>query len=140
MSSEFTDDLELLGVFDRGVPYQERIVFKCKKALNLGDFGLVLGSFTGHDEARGNTALPYRDTFYWFGNVEVDENTYIYLLTCDGNPRFTVTTVTKDPALVIHWGKEQTILNNESIVPILFRFSDIIIGRAQETLPSVPQK
>ena len=46
-------ELTLKGVYDRGVPNQERIVIISNETVNLGKYGLMIGV-----RSTGNTAFP----------------------------------------------------------------------------------
>src|SRR5262249_13861146 len=106
--------ITLYGVYDRGQPNKERIVLRNDFAVNLAEYGLLRGIKVGD-----RTATPVRDSFFWFGEVELEVPTLIYVYTGPGSMKFTQ--ADGHPAVVFHWGKNETLFNQEILVPIVFR-------------------
>jgi hypothetical protein len=109
-------ELTIVGVFDRGVPNQERIVLRVNETVNLGQYGIMIG-------IRGwsGTGVPVRDNLLWFGDGIVNRGDWIFVYTGPGTPKMTTLPNTEERLLSIHWGRQYTILNSDDLVPILFR-------------------
>lgn len=134
------EELELSGVYDRGKPNNERIVTRSILPINLASYGVMLGRSTARFAADPNNAIPIPDNLFWFGNIDIAANTYIFLYTCGGNFRVTTTQAGDYPALVYHWGKSLTVLNDPDIVPIIFRMDSVIVGSKQWDITKFPSK
>ena len=134
------EELELIGAFGRGQPNIERIILRAKQSINLSSYGIMIGTHTGHKNVDYDNAVPILDYMYWFGNVDVDSNTHIFLYTGNGQYRITKVEQTNDPAVVYHWGKKYTLFTDPNIVPILFRMDCVTIGERQFLLENMPVK
>lgn len=107
--------IELIGVAMRGVPGEERIVLKTNNTVNLGEYLLL----AGHRFVE-NDVLPIRDHLYWFGQHLVNAGYWVFIYTgAGGGPLWTQTKETKEPAVVFYWGRQQTVFNNDRVVPCL---------------------
>jgi hypothetical protein len=63
----------------------------------------------------------------WLGEeITVEPPYWIFVYTGPGQRRFTTTEGSKEPALVLHWGKPQTLLGYPMIAPTLFRIGGIL--------------
>jgi hypothetical protein len=119
------------GVYDRGVPNQERIVLRARSAFDAGQFAIGLGV---HQATYLDfpIAVPIPDQFLWFGNANVEAGAWIFLYTGAGEPRKTTVSGTSVPAYVIYWNKATTVLANSSVVPILFRLAGVQVMQPPE--------
>jgi len=109
-------ELTVSGVYDRGVPNQERVVLYANQTLNLGQYGVMIGV-----RATGNSAFPVRDNLLWFGDGIVNKGDWTFIYTGPGEPKTTVLPNNEERIYSIHWGRDQTIFQHPDIVPILFR-------------------
>lgn len=109
-------ELTVAGVFDRGIPNQERIALIANETINLGQYGLMVGV-----RANEGTAFPIRDNLLWFGDGVISKGDWLFVYTGPGEPRATTLPNTNERLISIHWGREHTILHNRDLVPILFR-------------------
>jgi len=125
------NELILYGVFDRGVPNQERIVLKTQNYLNLAPYGLLLTA------QQNNIATPLHDQFFWLGETVLDPNTWVFVYTGAGFPRMTKTLVTNEPAYVLHWNRANVIFHQASLLPTLIRIDAAVSGKVH-TLPLLP--
>lgn len=129
-------ELELVGVFDRGVPNSERVVIRAKQATEMSQYGVFLGWNAGTD---GRTiGIPLNDQFFWFGDGLLNADETIFLYTGQGEPRRTVVAGTQKSAVVIHWNRPTTLFAHSNIVPILFRLSEATIGQPMVNVPQLP--
>ena len=110
------------GPFDRGIPDSERIVLQAQQAVNLGQFGLLIGVQTGE-----HLAVPLPDNFFWLGDGFLGAGEWLFVYTGPGEPRATTFPNRPERVYIVHWGRQQTIFNHSNIVPVLFRMDGVIV-------------
>lgn len=115
-------EINVVGVYERGVPNQERIVLCANQALNLGQYGIMIGL-----RAENGSAFPIKDNLLWFGDGLVTKGDWIFIYTGPGGARTTNLPNVQEKLYSIHWGREQTILDSPEVVPILFRVDAVQI-------------
>ncbi len=121
--------LELIGVFDRGEPNKERIVFRASDHIDLGQFGIMLGI-----SLAGGFARPIRDNLFWFGDGIINRDDWLFVYTSPGKPSSIPIPNTENMLHNIFWGRKAVILANTIIVPILFRVDAVIVGHQDPSL------
>lgn len=125
-----TNELEIVGVYDRGVPNNERIALLAHSTVELGAYGLMIG-------VRGSLgdAFPIRDNLFWFGNGALNPGDWLLVYT--GNGRSTVGSVANTSArfVTVHWGRMRTMFNSHETVPILFRVDHVQVPQEQHWYP-----
>lgn len=126
-------ELDIVGIFDRGVPNKERIVIRPTREVNMGQFGLLLGIKKGN-----GLASPIWDHFLWFGDGTIKPPEWIFIYTGQGVPRQAKNIPTGEPAAVIHWNKKTTILNDSNIAPILIRVDGVNIAEVPPIDSALP--
>lgn len=124
-------ELVIQDVYDRGVPNQERILIRPTQAVNMGQYGIMLGV---KDSQTIESALPVNDCLFWFGDGIVEPQSWIFIYTGPGTGRKTEMQ-NKEPAYVLHWGRTHTVFANSLVVPILFRVDAVYLGRTPANLP-----
>lgn len=134
MTSEDRQDqipeIQVVGVFDRGVPNKERIAFRVTENVELLQFAVVLLS---ESQLHGTYNYPANDHIFFFGDCSAAAGTWVFLYTSAG--RFTVTKVgTSEPAMVFFWGKSKTILHQASISPVLIKLEAAKICQSPQLL------
>ncbi len=67
-------ELKVVGVIDRGIPKQERIVVVANETVSMGQFGLLLGI-----QGKEGFAFPIRDNFFWFGDGFLSKGDWIFV-------------------------------------------------------------
>lgn len=117
------EELEIVGVWDRGTPNKERIAIRTRAEVNLGNYLLFLGIPTGDQ-----SAIPLTADLFWFGNEIVATSTWVIIYTGPGKPKITKMQHSQEPALVLHWGKPITILNNTNVVPVIVSLEGVLVG------------
>lgn len=134
MTIERVECLKIVQVADHGVPNQEHIAISVKAPCDLSDFCLMIGlaGLEGH-------ATPVKDHLLWFGYGLVNPGDWIIVFTAAGSTRITpaAPTLGSPPGariIAIHWGKEHTIFQNRSLVPIIVQIKAIGLEA-----PPVPQ-
>ena len=117
-------ELPIIAVADRGVPNMERIILRPAEAIELARYGLCLAV------AQPNgMVLPLTDNFFWFGDLVVQPPSWLFLYTGPGQRQISSVPQTGELALSFHWGRPTTMLNDARLVPCVFRFDGIAIGR-----------
>lgn len=124
-------ELTLFGVYDRGVPNQERIAIAVNTYVEMGQFGILLGV-----AQQDGQAVPIRDNFLWFGTGTVARGDWIFIYSGPGEPRVSEVPNTTNKIYTIHWGRSATILGEPTITPILFRVGALNVYAATPALPS----
>ncbi|MBY0276096.1 hypothetical protein K2Z84_12185 [Candidatus Binatia bacterium] len=113
------EEMELLGIYDSGIPNQERITYRTHASLNLGEYILCLGA----QQPDGSVA-PIQNTLLWLGDERLDQDSFLFVYTGRGQRRSTV--AGGRPALVLHWQSPQTMFNLPGVVPVTFHISGIL--------------
>lgn len=123
-------ELSIVGVHERGVPNEERIVLIANETVNLGQYGLMIGV-----RAEKNSAFPIHDNLLWFGDGIVNKGDWIFIYTGPGDAKSSDIPSTSERIYSIHWGKNKTVLDSEEVVPILFRVDAVQLP--SKTQPSL---
>lgn len=122
-------DIELFGVYDRGVPGKERVVIKVLNDLNIGEYALVIGM----QESSG-AAVPLYDHFFWFGVGYLKASQWIHVYTGIGRPTSGKGEITKEDIFNVYWGKEKTVFDLKPIVPVLIKIGEIVVAKTNTEL------
>ncbi|MDD4870969.1 MAG: hypothetical protein PHR77_10450 [Kiritimatiellae bacterium] len=117
-------ELLLLGVYDRGIPNQERIVLKVQERLNTAQYGVLLSI----SDLNSTAARPIWDNCFNFTEHIVDPGMILFIYTGPGSERRTTIAGTQIPAHVFHWGKKLTVFASTLITPIIFKVESIIVA------------
>jgi len=124
-------ELDYWGVYDRGVPNKERIIFKPRVRVNLTSFMIVTG--IQKPENGVNALQPFYDNAFWFPDVVIDPPTWVFIFTGPGTPTVSTEQYTGAPLHVLYWGRKATIFTTPNIVPVIMRHDGILfppsIGR-----------
>jgi hypothetical protein len=129
------DEIEIFGVYDRGVPNEERIALRVKRQINLRDYLMILGVPISEQ-----LAFPLEGNLYHFSSELVDSPAWIFFYTGTGERRITREVQTGEPAIVIHWGKQYTILNDERVVPVILGIDGVLVGGTKSLLLFPPKE
>jgi len=123
MLLEQVENLELFGVYERGVPNAERIVLRANSIVNLGFYAVGLGA-----KSENGMAYPIPDQFLWLGEMYLDKGAWVFIFTGKGTPAVTKEQHTGDPMHVMYWHKDAVVLTHDSVVPMLYRFDGVSVG------------
>lgn len=129
-------ELQMLGVFERGVPNAERIVMKALVDISLAQYGVLLAHRKGNTLESPST--PINDQLLWMTDRQVKAGTTIFVYTGPGEFKVTNVNGTTNPAVVVHWNKSTTIFANPFIVPVVFRIGAIYSFPVPENRPQQP--
>lgn len=136
--SDLTPDLQIFGVYDRGIPNSERIVLRVNSPVNLGQYILVLG-YRGH--AGADTVLPIPDQSLWLGSTYIEAPAWVFIFTGNGQPGITHEKNTHEPLHSIYWNKPNIVLTHDDIVPALLHVDFVQIGnKPNMSLTDVAEK
>ena len=123
-------ELYLVGAIERGVPNKERIVLRVAEAVNLGQFGVLLGV-----RVAPGLAVPIKDNFFWFGDGMVAQGDWLFIYTGLGKPQVANVPNSPERIFTLYWGRKQVILQNENIVPILVRLDAAVVEQTNLKVP-----
>jgi hypothetical protein len=128
-------ELKIINLSDRGIPNKERIYLQATTELALGSYLLSIGYPVGNQKI-----YPAFDQYFWFGNETVSANTWIIVYTGPGEPKVTsMENATKDPVLVLHWGKPETLFADTKLHPFVISFDGILVAEPPELQRRVAQ-
>jgi hypothetical protein len=124
-------DMALWGVFDAGVPNQERIILQvaAKQPVNLAKFIVM----PGHVTDDGTGAVPLRDQALWMGDLFLDPGTVIFIYTGKGTPGFS-RTAAGTPSYITFWGRDATMFQDNRIVPMVVEIAFATVQRSPDWL------
>lgn len=125
-------EIKIHPVADRGVPNQERIAIYVNETTNMGQYGIMVGY-----SAQDNSAIPYKDNLYWFGDGVVNAGDWILLYTGKGSSKTEDWESTGGKVYSVHWGRDTTIFAHSNIVPILFRVDAVDVATPPINLPQL---
>lgn len=126
--SDSIPELEIFGIYSRGVPNAEKIILRSNGPVNLSNYALILGH-----EAIENTVFPLADHFLWLGPSRLMVPSWVFVFTGQGETSTSQEMHTKDPCQNLYWNKENVILTNPKILPTLIYLGSVEIGRKSET-------
>lgn len=109
-------ELTVVGVHDRGLPNQERIVLSVNQVVDLGQYGIMIGV-----KGASGTGFPIKDNLLWFGDGIVYPGDWLFVYTGPGQAKSSELPNSTSKLYSIHWGRQMTILGDNGLVPILFR-------------------
>lgn len=109
-------ELTVVTVQNRGVANQECIVLRVEQHVNMGQFGLMLGRYQ-----TGNSAVPYFDNLFWFGDALLKPGDWLFVYTGSGTANKTPAANGVNEIFNLFWGKQSTLFAESIIAPILFR-------------------
>lgn len=128
-------DLELVGIYDRGNPNQERIQLRARETLSLAPYGLVYGVATTN--VAEPFIRPFDDIFFWFGVGWINKHDHVFVYTGAGESRRTTIKDTAIVAHVMHWGRSQTMFANSAFSVGLIKMGEVIIANPPQDLPQM---
>jgi len=118
-------NLEIFGVYDRGVPNKERIVLHVNRVTNLAEYFVVLGI---RAPLSANLVLPIEDHSLWLGSTYIEVPSWIFIFTGYGKAATSQETHTGQPVHTLYWKKPQVVLTHNDIVPALLHVDSVQIG------------
>jgi|HubBroStandDraft_4_1064222.scaffolds.fasta_scaffold317462_2 hypothetical protein len=96
--------LQFLGIFERGVPYKERIHFQASTPLNLAYYAVL------HSTAQGQGVASGGHPCFWFPTLQLMGGEIVVLFT---GPNMNPTNVSPS-GRTFFWGHPKTIFNSPS--------------------------
>lgn len=125
-------ELTVSTVLDRGIPNKECIAIMANQTINLGQYGVMLGQYSGL-----NSAVPFRDNLFWFGDAVVEAGDWIFIYTGLGSPTKSRSTDDKYDVYSTFWGRNSTMFANSNVVPMLFRIDAVNVPTPPENSPQL---
>lgn len=129
-------DLEMFGVYDKGVPNLERIVLRVNNTVDLTNYAMIVG-FKGTDKS----LYPAQDFFLWLGNTTVVGPAWVFIYTGTGKPTVTREKITGHPIHSIYWNRPNLIFSDPNVSPALVRLGETQIYSGENKridTPTVP--
>lgn len=124
MSIESVESLKIIQVAKHGIPNEEHIAIAVDEHCDLSEYCLFIG-LAGLE----GQATPVKDHMLWFGYGEASPGDWIIVYTASGSTRITPlegeNEVPGARVIAIHWGKEHTVFQNRSLVPVIVRIGGI---------------
>lgn len=124
MSVERVESLRIIHVAKHGRPNEEHIAISVEEYCDLSEYCLFIG-LAGLE----GQATPVKDHMLWFGYGEANPGDWIIVYTAAGSTRISLLDGKDDPpgarVIAIHWGKEHTVFQNRSLVPVIVRIGGI---------------
>lgn len=110
-------EISQIRVLDRGVPNKERIAIEFALDTELAALCLVCGT------KNAGGFIPSRNHFYLLPDEMVTAGTWVIVFTGIGERRWTVLQNSGRPALVLHWGRSQTLFAHGQSTAAVFLIS-----------------
>lgn len=132
MIVESINELRIVSILDRGEPNKETIAIQVNEAVNMGQFGVMLGQ-RGTD----GTAVPYFDQLLWFGDGVVKSGDWLFVFTGSGTAKRGKALNGVNDVFSIFWGKPTTVFADPLVVPILFRVDAVDVLMPPANLPQL---
>lgn len=115
-------ELNLIALYEAGVPNRERVLFKAVQRANLAQFAI------GVCWQNSNGLVTPMQDYFWLGDQIVEPPTMVFVYTGQGTQQIGQFP-DGQPYLSIHMGRDVTVFNRLEIVPVLFRVDSMTIGR-----------
>lgn len=125
-------ELSVSTVLERGIPNKESIAIQVNQTINLGQYGVMLGQFSGL-----NSALPFRDNLFWFGDGVVEAGDWIFIYTGLGSPTKYRSADDKYNVYSTFWGRNSTLFANSNVVPMIFRVDAVNVPNPPQNSPQL---
>ncbi len=125
-------ELSVVSVLDRGVPNKECIAIQAEQAINLGQYGVMLGQHAGD-----NSVFPFQDNMFWFGDGMISEGDWVFIYTGSGTPNKHKALDNVHHTYGLFWGRANTLFADSNVVPLLFRVDAVDILSPQNNAPQL---
>jgi len=125
-------ELKVMAVLERGIANKECIAIQAKQTINLGQYGIMLGQFSGD-----NGVFPFRDNMFWFGDGIISEGDWILIYTGSGTPTTNKSVDNIHNTYTVFWGRTHTLFADSNVVPLLFRVDAVDIPIPPSNTPQL---
>ena len=133
MEPTVTPDLEMFGVYDRGVATNERVVLRAHTTVDLTYYALMVGITPNN----GQTVYPAQDFFLWLGNTTIEGPAWVFVYTGKGQSSVSREKHTGEPIHSIYWNRPNVLLAEANVFPALIKFGDVqIYSGTNQTIQS----
>ena len=127
-------EMNFFGVHYPGVPNRECLVFQTTVPVNIAEFGIIIGWNLPNGQA-----LPLWDNFFWFGDANINAQTWIVVMTGGGKFAMETHANTGEPLRRYYWGRKASVFENPNVFPILIQLGAVKIGERQIPKTALPQ-
>ena len=119
-------ELRLIGVEDKGVPNQERVVLQAAENLNLGRYSLLVArKFMSVLATQQPTLI--NDLLFWFGEQQAVAGQRVIVFTGPRRPDPTLRSYGASD-LILNWGHASTLFGLPDDIPVLIRLGSGVVG------------
>lgn len=125
-------ELNIITVYNRGIPNEECIAIQVNQQINLGQYGIMIGQYT-----ENNSAIPFKDNMFWFGDGIVQEGDWLFIFTGNGHATQYKSSDGIHNSYNLFWERPHTIFANSNVVPILFRVDAVNVNTPPNNLPQL---
>lgn len=126
------EEINLVGIFDAGIPNAERVVLQANAQVDLGTYCIIVAFKQG----LGLGNLPLRDHFFWLGNMTLNPGDWVFLYTSPGTAQSHPLPNGPGRLVSMYWGKPQTIFQDKNLTAGLI---SVETARFPVELPQAPQ-
>src|SRR5437899_6863 len=103
-------ELDFWGVYDRGKPNEERIIFRPLEPIELGRYAIAPAI-----KQPGGLVRLFFDNVFWPPDVVVEPPAWIFLYTAAGKPKVTVESITQAPVHALYGRRKTTNFQSPDI-------------------------
>lgn len=123
-----------MAVLDRGMANKECIALRVNRSVNMGQFGLMIGR-----HSQDNSAVPYFDNLFWFGDAILEPGDWLYVYTGSGTANRIEADSGEYNIYYLYWGRPTTLFAESTLTPILFRVDavDVLAPVSNQPQPSL---
>jgi len=118
-------NIEIFGVYDRGVPNLERVVLRVSRPTNLAEYLMIMG-------VRAPLAVdmiyPIADQSLWLGAIVIECPSWVFIFTGTGKAGVSQEKNTGQPLHTLYWNRAHVMLAHNDVVPALVHIDSIDIG------------
>jgi hypothetical protein len=115
-----TASLEIVEVYDRGIPNQERILIRVNSGIRIRNHFIGIGFLKNAGEI-----VPINDSLLWLGAGDLTQNDIVYVYTGTGKPESGLTGTDQSKFYRMFWGRKNTAFHNPDVTPYIFEAVDL---------------
>lgn len=125
------DEIEVVGVLDRGAPNSECVALNIKMPLNLGQYCLYVGV-----KMPNGGGFPINDNMFWFGEAQINAGDWVFVYTGLGETRVSDMPNSSSKIYSIHWNRNSTLFHSAEVIPLLVRIDAVQVLQEAPKLPN----
>ncbi len=117
-------EIDFWGIYERGIPNSERIVFRPLIPIELGRYFVAVAV----RQPDGQACASMFDNAFFFPDVVVEPPTWVIIYTGRGKSKVTIEPYTRDPVHALFWQRDVTIFNAPNLVAYIGRLDALHIS------------